>query len=475
MRAAIYSRVSSEDQVRGYSLEAQQESCMRYIQEAKHDLHKVYVDDGYSAKNMKRPALQEMLADICAKNIDVVVIWRLDRLTRKAIDGLNMVYDIFNKYGVGFITIMEKHDLTTAQGRWMFTMSLANAQNEREVIGERVTFGQSKKASKGHRVSLGLIYGYDVIEGKLSVNETEAAVIRQIFELYVYKRWGYGKIATFLNSPEGAPAKRTVWWASTIKGILMNETYIGMNTWTPRSRDSITESGEHESILTVELFNMAQSQRSRRSNLEMSRSSYNYPFSSIIKCGDCGASYTAYYTKKPEDKEAYCNYRCQNKKSGLCHASDIAGMKLEKIFFAYFETLDNETQEYEPAPTKEEAHNTDKERKRLEKEISKIESRKSKFLDLLGDGTITREEYKSKTEEMNKSLTVLKEQAGHIQVMPKAEKVSSARIVNITKQLIEDWEYMEDEQRKFVIQVMFKRILIKKVNGVWDIIEIVPA
>lgn len=475
MRAAVYSRVSSDEQVKGYSLEAQQESCMKYIQDFKHDLHKVYVDDGFSAKSMKRPALQEMLADIRSKNIDLVVIWRLDRLTRRAIDGLNMVHEIFSKYGVSFVTIMEKHDLSTAQGRWMFTVSLANAQNERELIGERVTFGQAKKASKGRRVSLGSIYGYDVINGKLQINESEAAIVREIYRLYVYESWGYGKIASFLNGPEGAPAKKTVWWASTVKGILMNVTYTGINSWTPKHQEAVEEKGEHEAIVAEDLFNIAQSQRTRRSNLEMSRSSFNYPFSSIVKCGDCGSSYTAYYTKKPKDKLAYCNYRCQNKKSGLCRASDIGGIKLEKLFFEYFKNLEFEMDEYEPTASKEEINGSEKERKRLEKEIAKIEARKSNFLDLLGDGTISRGDYKTKIDEANISLAQLNERIKNFAIKTKDEIVPAIRVINIVKQLVADWEFMEDQQKKFVVQLLIKRILIKKTNNVWSVVEVMPV
>lgn len=105
------------------------------------------------------------------------------------------------------------------------------------------------------------------------------------------------------------------------------------------SRDIVD--GDHEPILDEELFNLAQKQMKRRRNKEMSRSSYHHPFSSILKCGECGASYHAHNTvKRRNDKKAYTNYRCQNRKGKICNASDIAELKFTKLFFAYFKGLE---------------------------------------------------------------------------------------------------------------------------------------
>lgn len=475
MRAAIYCRVSTDEQARhGFSLDAQQESCMRYIKDFGHELHKVYVDDGYSAKNMKRPALQEMLDDIAKKQIDIIVIWRLDRLTRKALDGLRMVDEIFNKFGVSFASITERHDLTTAQGKWMFTVSLANAQNERELIGERVTFGQKKKAKTGRRVSLGAIYGYNKVNGKLVINEEEAEVVNKIFNWYVYKGWGYAKISATLNE-EQIKAKKTTWKPVTIKGILKNVTYIGINKWTPKNEQPVVENGEHPGIISEELFSLAQTQLKRRGDGEMSRSSYPYPFSSIVKCGECGGSYTAYYTKKPEDKSAYCNYRCSNKKPGLCKASDIAQLKLEKLFFTYFANREIEEEPYVPEVSKDEVKLMEKEKSRITREIDKFEKRKNNLLDDLSDRIITRDEYKNKVDEINTTLNRLRNDLDLLQPQEIAAARSPMEIIEFIKNLENDWTYMNPEDRKFIIQMLFKKIVIRKEDKAWKIKEVDPA
>lgn len=473
MRAAIYCRVSTDEQARhGFSLEAQQEACMGYIKSFGHDLFKLYVDDGYSAKNMNRPELQNMLEDIRNKRIDIIILWRLDRLTRKALDGLRMVDEIFTKYGVSFATITERHDLTTAQGRWMFTVSLANAQNERELIGERVSFGQAKKASNGRRVSLGAVYGYDKVNGKLVINETEAVTVKQIFEWYVYKGWGYGKIAAQLNE-DGVPAKKTQWVHSTIKGILNNVTYIGKNAWTPKNAATIITDGEHEPILEEPMFNLAQDRLKRRGGLEMSRSSYHFPFSSVVKCGTCGASYHANKTKKAEDTSAYVNYRCANRKPGKCKEPDIAEIKLQKLFFEYFRELTVEVEDIEPPLSEDQVKLMLKEKSRIEREIKKFENRKNNLLDDLGDKIITREEYRGKVEEINSKLTKLQEEMNLIEPPEVAAATQTPEeVMSIVQNLEGDWKYMQNERRKFLIQMIFKRIVITKENKEWKIKEV---
>jgi site-specific DNA recombinase len=475
MKAAIYVRVSTDEQAKhGFSLEAQQESCMSYIKSFNHELFKVYIDDGYSAKNMNRPALQDMLDDIRNKRIEIIVLWRLDRLTRKARDGLEMVDEIFNKYGVSFATITERHDLTTAQGRWMFTVSLANAQNERELIGERVTFGQEKKAQKGFRVSLGAIYGYDKVNGKLEPNENESPIVHRIFEYYVFKGWGYGRIAAALNS-ESIPAKKTSWQPVTIKGILKNITYIGKNSWTPRNGQAVINDGEHVGIITEELFLLAQTQLKRRCSGEMSRSSYNYPFSTIIKCGACGGSYNAYNkVRRRSDAKAYTNYRCANRKAGICKASDIAELKLEKLFFDYFDKEEIYGTNYIPEPTPDEIRSFEKEKSRITREVNKLDKRKNNLLDDLGDRVITREEYKESVEKINQNLSKLREEMNILEPQEVAVTHSPDEIIDFVRRLKTDWEHMNNQDRKFVVQSFFKRIVIKK-EMTWSILEVDPT
>ncbi|KRE33258.1 hypothetical protein ASG85_13335 [Paenibacillus sp. Soil724D2] len=468
MRAVVYPRVSTQEQVAGYSLDKQEEECIKYIKNAGHELVDVYRDEGYSAKDMNRPGLQRMLADIPKRTFDMIVVWHTDRLTRDVIDGLTMVKNTFNQNGIKFASVTEDIDTTTYDGMMMLTMRLMMGQRERERIGERVSMGQAKKATTGRRVSLASIYGYDAIQGKLVVNENEAEIVKRIFNNYALKNHGLERIATELNS-EGIPSKKSNWYAQTVKGILRNITYIGFNEWKPKFGDPIITKGEHEAIVDEEVFELAQSQQKRRRGLEMSRTSYPYPFSSIVKCGHCGGRYTA--NNRTKYGKTYVQYLCANRRPGICKAEEISGLKLEKLFFDYFTTIRIEA---DPYTTKEEVKQFQKEKTRIEREIAKLEGRKNNLLDALGDKIISREDYKKKVEEINESLSRLNRELHHIEPQEIAATRSPDEIISFVRNLQKDWDLMQPEDKKFMIQMLFKRIVIKK-SDKWEILEMVPV
>ena len=470
IRAVVYSRVSTEEQTHGYSLDKQEEECIKLIKNAGYQFIESYIDDGYSAKDTNRPALQRMLADIMLKKFDMIVVWNSDRLSRDVIDGLTIVKTMFNKHNIKFASVTEDIDTSTPDGMMMFTMRLLFAQRERERIGERVAMGQAKKASTGKRVSLSRIYGYDVISGKLEVNEEEAEIVRRIFDAYVYKGHGIERIAKELNR-DAIKSKRSKWYAQTVKGILGNITYIGMNEWTPKIGSPIITKGEHTAILKEDTYNLARTQSERRKGLEMSRSSYPYPFSSILKCGICGGRYTANNRKK--DGKRYIQYLCTNRRPGICDAEEISGLKLEKLFFDHLRNAAVEPEPYTETPS--EVKQVQKEKSRIEREIAKLERRKNNLLDDLGDKIITREDYKKKVEEINGSLIKLNQDMEVVEPKESDPTHSTAETIGLFRNLAESWDDMEPEDRKFIVQVMFKNIVIKKESGTWEIIGIDPA
>lgn len=415
-----------------------------------------------------------MLGEIPKKKFDMIVVWNSDRLSRDVIDGLTIVKSQFNKYGIKFASVTEDIDTSTPDGMMMFTMRLMFAQRERERIAERVTMGMSRKASTGRRVSLSPILGYDHIGGKLVVNEEEAKAVRRVFELYVYKMYGLEKLAATMNTEQWPRKKRGNWYGSTVKRVLLNRTYTGYNVWTPKTGDPIIVKGEHDPIITEELFELAQKQFHRRTSLEMSRSSYPYPFSAILKCGRCGCSYTARTSQAYKGKR-YTHYSCQNKRPKICDAPDISGVKLTRLFFEYFNRITIQGETYTPEPTKDELRNIEKEKARIEREMTKLEKRKSTLLDNLGDNIITRDDYKMKVSEINQAVDNLRRELESIQPLEPEATRSPQEIIDFVKNLEGDWPYMEDEQRKFIIQMIFRRIVIHFSDNKWNIIHVDPA
>src|SRR5271163_2337999 len=187
---AIYTRKSSEEGLEQEfnSLDAQREACQAYIVSQRHEgwtaLAARYDDGAYSGGTMERPALQRLLEDIRARKIDVVVVYKVDRLTRSLPDFAKIV-EIFDAQGVSFVSVTQAFNTTSSMGRLTLNVLLSFAQFEREVTGERIRDKIAASKKKGMWMGGLPSLGYDVKDRKLVVNEAEAATVRHIFERYL--------------------------------------------------------------------------------------------------------------------------------------------------------------------------------------------------------------------------------------------------------------------------------------------------
>ncbi len=190
LRCAIYTRKSSEEGLdqEFNSLDAQREACEAYVRSQKHEgwiaSPAFYDDPGYSGGNMERPALKRLLADIAAKKIDVVVVYKVDRLTRALADFAKIV-EIFDASSVSFVSITQSFNTTTSMGRLTLNVLLSFAQFEREVTGERIRDKIAASKKKGMWMGGQPALGYDVKDRKLVVNNAEAETVRSIFRRYL--------------------------------------------------------------------------------------------------------------------------------------------------------------------------------------------------------------------------------------------------------------------------------------------------
>ena len=193
MRCAIYARKSSEEGLEQAfnSLDAQREACAAFVLSQKHEgwtvLSTLYDDGGFSGGTMDRPALQRLLADIRAGQVDVVMVYKIDRLTRSLFDFAKIV-EAFDARGVSFVSITQQFNTTTSMGRLTLNVLLSFAQFEREVAGERIR--DKIAASKKKGIWMGGLpsLGYDVQNRKLVINEEEAGTVVHIFRRYVELR-----------------------------------------------------------------------------------------------------------------------------------------------------------------------------------------------------------------------------------------------------------------------------------------------
>jgi len=190
LRCAVYTRKSSEEGLEQEfnSLDAQREACEAYVASQKAEgwllVPDRYDDGGFSGGNLERPALRRLMDDIEAGRVDVIVVYKIDRLSRALMDFARLV-EVFDRHGVTFVSVTQAFNTTTSMGRLTLNVLLSFAQFEREVIGERIRDKFAASRRKGLWMGGWAPLGYDIKDRKLVVNKAEAKLIRSIFERFV--------------------------------------------------------------------------------------------------------------------------------------------------------------------------------------------------------------------------------------------------------------------------------------------------
>lgn len=277
VRCAIYTRKSSDEGLEQEfnSLDAQYDSCKAYILSQKHEgwsvVRERYDDGGYSGGSMERPGLKALLADIVAGKIDVVVIYKIDRLTRSLADFARII-EVMEKHGASFVSVTQSFNTKTSMGRLMLHVLLSFAQFEREVGAERVRDKIAASKAKGIWMGGTVPLGYDAVDRKLVVNNGEAETVRTIFAKFVELgsvqdtlRWTQAqKLRTKFRQRAGRQVGGTPFHYGALRCVLGNRTYVGEVV----HRDKAYP-GQHQAIIGRELFNRAQEILDSRSSEEM--------------------------------------------------------------------------------------------------------------------------------------------------------------------------------------------------------------
>src|SRR5271154_1390557 len=266
-RCAIYTRKSSEEGLEQQfnSLEAQCEACEAYIRSQRHEgwvsARTRYDDGGFSGGNLERPALQRLLADIGAGRIDIIVVYKVDRLTRSLADFAKLV-ELFDAQGVSFVSVTQQFNTTTSMGRLTLNVLLSFAQFEREVTSERIRDKIAASKRKGLWVGGPLPLGYEMKDGKIAVVEDEAERVRLIYRRYL-ELSGVNALVRDLRDKDirtkirlrvtGATRGGIPFGRGSLFYLLRNRFYIGEVKY----KDEILP-GEQPAIMERELFDAVQ-------------------------------------------------------------------------------------------------------------------------------------------------------------------------------------------------------------------------
>ncbi|MGG4145654.1 recombinase family protein [Paenibacillus algorifonticola] len=477
-RAAIYTRVSTQMQAEeGFSLEAQETILTDVMERKELQLYRVYSDPGISGGSLKRPGVQALITDMKAGRFDTILIHKLDRLSRNLGDLYSFI-DMINKYNVRLIIAAqgsEEIDTRSPMGKAFLFFSGIWAQIYLENLREETLKGLTTKAKNGGRHMSKPPLGYTFHDRdedgylKLIIVEEEALLVREVFNLYI-KGQGRTKIAHHMNTisrlKEGAK-----WDAKAVKTIITNWTYAGYNHFKPEDwpeEKRIISKGNHEAIVSQKDFEEVNKLLHRKKKSEASRSSHMYAFSGILKCGKCGSNYAGTRTSLRSNGVRYKGYRCiHNYLHKTCDASSIQENIITELLFQKLNFINDNVQE-KPKPLKKEIVD-------LKKEVEKSNLRRKNWMLALGDGNLLSVDYAMLIDEedarMKKVYAKLKEETEIIE-----PEIPIDELINVMIGIRENWNLLEEETQKELIQSLFKKIEINKnQDDKWEITELLTV
>ena len=275
LRCAIYTRKSTEEGLEQAfnSLDAQREACASYILSQRHEgwtlQPDLYDDGGFTGGNMDRPGLKQLLADVRAGSVDVVVVYKVDRLTRSLADFAKIV-DVLDEAGASFVSVTQAFNTTSSMGRLTLNVLLSFAQFEREVISERVRDKVAASKAKGMWMGGPVALGYRVQERKLVVVPEEAERVREIMRRYLKSQNIFDLLEQLRR--DGIVSKTVKGRDGTVRGgipfrrgalyhLLANRTYLGLTLHKGKAYE-----GQHDAIVDSELFGAVQDKLAERTN-----------------------------------------------------------------------------------------------------------------------------------------------------------------------------------------------------------------
>ena len=311
-KCVLYPRVSTEMQVDGFSLDGQKNNLRRFADREEMEIINIYEDAGKSGKSIEgRPAFKQMLLDIeNGLEIDYVLVYKLSRFGRNAADILNSLEHI-QSFGVNLICIEEGIDSSQTSGKLLISVLSAVAEIERENIIEQTMNGRKEKARQGGWNGGFAPYGYFLKDKQLFIQENEADAVRIIFDKFANTNMGFTKIAKYLNLQgiekiSRANGSLTQWSTHFVRMIIDNPVYCGKIAFGRRAREKvkgtkneykqtpqenyILAEGQHEAIISEELWNLAHEKRELTGVKSPSKIGRDraHLLSGILKCPKCG-------------------------------------------------------------------------------------------------------------------------------------------------------------------------------------------
>lgn len=419
-KVALYVRVSTTFQLEeGYSIEEQKAKLESYCDIKDWHIYKIYTDGGFSGSTTERPALEQLIKDAQSKLFDTVLVYKLDRLSRSQKDTLYLIEDIFLKNNIEFVSLLENFDTSTPFGRAVIGLLSVFAQLEREQIKERMQLGKLGRAKSGKsmmwaKTSYG--YNYNKDTGTMTVNEYEALAVKEIYSSYL-AGMSITKLRDKIN--EEYP-KQPAWSYRTIRGILANPVYCGLNQYKGQ-----TFQGTHKAIISLVDFEQTQRELAKRQQTAKELSNprpfqAKYMLSGLAQCGYCHAPLKVILGQKRKDGTRFKRYECYQrhprKTKGVtvyndnqkCDSGYYDMDLLEHYVLTRIAQLQNDPDKIKELFSDDTSPAVDKQA--IQKQIDSLTLKLSKLNDLYLDDRITLDELRAKSSDFIKQRTALEEE-----------------------------------------------------------------
>lgn len=502
VKVAIYCRVSTKEQAEeGYSIDEQERLIIECCEKNNYEVFKCYADKGISGKNITaRPGLKALLRDAEGGCFNLVISWKINRLSRKLKDALTIV-ELFERNNVTYRSYTEPFDNSTPAGKMQFQMMALIGEFERETIAQNVKMGMRARAREGRWCGGTPVLGYEIVKEnesndrkksstKMVINEEEAQIVRVIFHMYCDGK-GYKAITNELNHRGYRTKKGNFFTINGVRDILLNPIYIGKirydvrQDWNNKRRKGTNPTpmivdGLHEPIIDETTWERSLFIMQAKGNKSVRIHKGFYPLTGILKCPQCGAGMVI--SGAPDGKGGRVTYySCGNwrsKGTAVCHCNSIRYEKANTIVFERLsELLNNDRMVKEIVKNintsrKEQAEPLKKELIQTEKNLTMLSERKKRLFALYEDDHITREEFLEQKNILNVQIQRLEEDKVRCddRLADGDMLVSYELIQHTLQQFSEKMIQCEDQEKlKVLLRLLIKEITMDTTRNIESI------
>jgi site-specific DNA recombinase len=482
VRVGLYTRISTDEAHQPYSLGAQADRLEAYVKSQENWQIARRYEDQMTGTVLERPGLQAALTDSRRGLYDLLLVFRVDRLAR-SVRALAAILEELDQVGVAFRSATEPFDTSSPAGRMMVQMLGVFAEFERATLIERVIAGMTKKASQGGWNGGARPFGYDYNResGCLQVNQDEASVVQDIFDMYVSRRMGTTSIARRLNDRGIRTKQGSLWRADAVITMLSNRAYLGEVLFRDQSYE-----GKHPPIVSASTFENANKTLRERGEIAANRRTNTsaYPLAGILVCQKCGSRFVG--TGANGNGGNYRYYICCNRQSfgtGNCDQDRIPAEKVEDAVLQRIRStledgkvLRNALQLFEESWSQDDPART-KEANRIDKEITKTKSAIDRYLLAFEEGTMPVEGCGHRIQELTEKLTGLEGRKAEIELeaaqprdLPKIEDVKDGAQKVIA--MIEQFQSDQVPSLKELLRKLLPKIEVENGSTVYPVIHL---